>query len=526
MDGAPPSAALPPAQPVAPAQQGALGPYLRAVVSYPLIVGLIMLITLAGSIAWLSHRATNYQATANILFTVVPSDNEGANGLPVLRESSDPTRLTQTAATLLSTPEATVLAAKSMGPGWSPSRVHQAISVQPQGQSDIIAVSATATSARLAQRLANAFANATLTARRTLLRAQASTLKAEVSSKLPATDTIGQQRQALITSLLQGLDPNFSLSQAATLPSSPTDTSKWLVVILALLAGFALGSGAAIVMDMLSDRVRESDELLRLYGLPVLAYVPTVPRRARTSTKGGLAPMPPPVREAFQMIRVQLDTAISDAQTPNGRVILLTSGSSGDGKTTSAINISTTLADAGHRVILMDLDLRKPDLGRLLHLEHEAGVTALLDDHTEFSRVLVSDSHMPMLNVVPAGLGASENVLSPVVARMASLLKEARSMADYIVIDAPPLGEVSDAYQLLPLVDEIIVVGRPGNTRRASFEFMRELLGRAQKAPLGMVIVGETAHHSNYYYYGRSQVDEPGMRARLRRLSATSPPNS
>jgi Mrp family chromosome partitioning ATPase len=77
-------------------------------------------------------------------------------------------------------------------------------------------------------------------------------------------------------------------------------------------------------------------------------------------------------------------------------------------------------------------------------------------------------------------------------------------MADYVVIDAPPLGEVSDAYQLLPFVDEVIVVARPGNTRRGSFEFMRELLNRAKRTPFGIVIVGEAAHHTSYAYYGQS----------------------
>jgi Mrp family chromosome partitioning ATPase/capsular polysaccharide biosynthesis protein len=499
-------------------------PYVRAVLAHPVIVGLIMLVALGGSLAWLSHRATNYQATADILFTAVPSGNQDINGLPVLRESSDPTRLTQTAASLLDTPRAAQLAAESMGAGWTPAKIHQAIVVQPQGQSDIIAVTATANSAALAQRLANAFANTSLQARRALLRSQASALGLTAKANIPPGEFAAQQRQALAASLLRGVDPNFSLSQAATLPSSPTGTSKWLVMILALLAGFALGSGTAIVMEMVNDRVRASDELVGLYGLPILAYIPMLPRRTRASVNGGPAPVPPAVREAFQMIRVQLDTAVSNVHRSHGRAILLTSGSSGDGKTTSAINIATALADAGHRVILMDLDLRKPDLGRLLHLERAVGVTALNDSSTELPLVPIvpaSNTHAPLLSILPAGSEANESMLGPVVTHLPSVLEKARRQADYIVIDAPPLGEVSDAYQILPLVDEIIVVGRPGNTRRASFEFMRELLGRANRTPLGMVVIGETPHRSSYYY-GQSQTNEPRMGAWLRSPPATS----
>ncbi len=502
-----------------------MGPYLRAIAAHPVVVGLVMLVVLGGSIAWLSHRADTYQATANILFTATSSNNNAANGLSLLRESGEPTRLAQTAATLLDSHQAAVLAARSIGPGWTATRVRQAISVLPQGQSNIISVSATANSAKLAQRLANAFANGSLEARKALLGAQASALLPVPTSPVPGTDVVAQERQALIASLLKGQDPNFSLSETATLPVSPTDTSKRLVLALALLAGFALGSGAAIATDMVSDRVRESDELLGLYELPVLAYIPTLPRRTHASTDGGPAPVPPPVREAFQMIRVQLDTAISDAQTPIGRAILLTSGSSGDGKTTSAINIATVLADAGHRVILMDLDLRKPDLGRLLSLEGKGGVVALLDEGIKLSDVLIPSAMTPTLSVLPAGVGAGENLLGPVTTRLHALLEQARSMADYIVIDTPPLGEISDAYQLLPLVDEIIVVARLGNTRRASFKFMRELLGRAHRTPLGMVIIGEFPHRSNYYY-GQSHVDVQRMGAWLRSSSSTSPRDS
>ncbi len=467
-----------------------------------------MLLTLAGSIAWLTHRATSYQTTADILFTAVSSGNGAADGLPLLRESADPTREAQTAATLLDSPQSAVIAARQAGQGLTPSAIRQAISVEPQGQSDIIAITATAKSAKLAQELANVYAAGSLQAHRELLRTQTSGLLPASKPSASATTTAGAEREALIASLARGEDPNFSLSQAASLPTSPTGTSKALILILALLAGFALGSGAAIATEMLSDRVRESDELLRMFELPVLAYIPALTRRNRRNTNrltanGNLLSTPPLIREAFQMVRVQLDMKAADSGMV-GHVILLTSGSGSDGKTTSAINIATALADAGHRVILMDLDLRKPDLGRLLHLEREAGVTALVDTSTELRLVMAPDAHVPRLSVVPAGQEAGENMLAPVMSRLPVLLNEARNMADYVVIDAPPLGEVSDAYQLLPLVDQIIVVARPGNTRRGSFEFMRDLLNRAQRTPFGMIIVGETGHHTSYAYYGKS----------------------
>jgi capsular exopolysaccharide synthesis family protein len=498
-------------------ERGAVGPYLRAIRSHPLIVLVVMLAALAGAVAWVSHRSSHYEATADILFTPVPSDNEGANGLPVLRDSSDPTRLSQTAATLLDTPQATILTAQRLGPGWTSSRVKEAVSVEPQGQSDIVSVVAKADSARLAQRLANGYAESSLAARRELLKKEASSLAPLLNQQVLSTDVVGQERKSLVSALSQGQDPNFSLSQTAGLPSSSTDTASWLVIVLSLLAGFALGSGAAVVVDTVSDRLRSSEEMLSIYRLPVLAYVPPIPRRKPTDANGSLPTMPLSAREAFRMIRVQLDAEMREGHAAGCRTVLITSGSSGDGKTTSSIAIATALAEAGHRVILMDLDLRKPDLGQVLKISGRRGVTSLLEDGTDVSHMLTR-AELPGLSILPAGPQASEQLLQPVVSRLSSLLAQFRDMADYVVIDTPPLGEVSDAYQLLPFVDQVVVVARPGHTRRASFEFMRDLLVRANRTPLGVVVVGETtSHRTSYYYYGSAAEEQKATwRARLR----------
>jgi capsular exopolysaccharide synthesis family protein len=516
----PPEIPPPPPAIDAGGQQGSIGPYLHAIRSHPLVVLFVVLAALAGSVAWLSHRSAHYKATADILFTPVPSDNEGANGLPVLRDSSDPTRLSQTAASLLDTPQAAILAAKEMGGGWTPSRIREAIDVEPQGQSDIISVVAKSSSPGVAERLANAFVAASLAARRSLLQSEAASLAPLLKTQAPANDVVGQERRSLVLSLSQGQDPNFSVSELAARPSSPTDTAAWLVIALALLAGFAVGSGAAVVTDMVSDRVKSSDELLSLYRLPALAYVPVAPRRGGLlSSSNGAQPVSSPAsREAFRMVRVQLDTG-ADHEMRGCRTILITSGSSGDGKTTSSIAVATALAEGDHRVILIDLDLRKPDLGRSMHMQSQAGVTSLLDKRSEVAHTLVKGP-VPKLGVIPAGPDAGEHLLPALTARLPSLMDELRELADYIVIDTPPLGEVSDAYQLLPFADQIIVVARPGNTRRAGFQFMRDLLSRAGRTPLGVVVIGETANRTSTYYYGQSQMGSRQASTWLRRLRA------
>jgi tyrosine-protein kinase len=492
------------------AQQGALGPYLRALKAHRWMVAIIVLASLAGAIAYLHHRTSHYQATATVLFNPVPSNNEGANGLPVLRESGDPTRLTQTGVSLLDTHQAAVATAERMGPGWTPARVAGAVNVQVQGQSDIIAVTSEASGPALAQRLANAFVLSSLSARQALLRSYAERLPTEHASaeatgqgERRGEDQVAQERAALIAGFAKGQDPNFSLAETAGLPGAPTGTASWLVVLLSIIAGFAIASVAAVVIEMVSDRIRESDELLGLYRLPVLAYVPASPRQAPVvSTNGSGTPAAAAVHEAFRMVRVQLDTGSEPVgEHRRGHVILITSATGGDGKTSSSAAIANALAEAGHEVVLVDLDLRKPDLSRLTggRSGSATGVTSLLDSKRSLPDVITTTGN-PRLRVIPAGPAASAQLLQPVVARLPEMIEELREMADYVVIDTAPLGEVSDAYQFLPFVDDIIIVARPDNTRRASFQFMRDLLMRAHRIPRGIVIVGEGQQRSSYYY--------------------------
>lgn len=496
------------------AQQGALGPYLRALRAHPWVLAIVMLAALTASIAWSQHRTAHYKATASVLFNPVPSNNEGANGLPVLRESGDPTRLSETAVSLLDTHQAAVATAQDLGPGWSAGRVASAVNVQVQGQSDIIAITAEASTAGLAQRLANTFASASLAARQQLLRsyaerspAEASTTtrtereRAELGGARAGEDVIAQERQALIAEFAKGQDPNFSLAETAGRPAAPSGTPGWLLIVLSLVAGFAIGSVAAVVIEMVSDRVRESDELLGLYRLPVLAYVPVLPRRTQLmkgDEAGSISVAA--AREAFRMVRVQIDTGLSNGDV-GSRTILITSATEGDGKTSAAAAIGQALAEAGHEVVLVDLDLRKPDLSRVAGSEtgSASGVTSLLDRKRRLSDVLAR-TETPKLRVLGAGPRASAQLLQPIVSRLGEVFEELREMADYIVLDTPPLGEVGDAYQLLPFADDIIVVARPDNTRRASFQFMRDLLTRAHRTPRGLVIVGDTGHHMSSYY--------------------------
>ena len=137
------------------------------------------------------------------------------------------------------------------------------------------------------------------------------------------------------------------------------------MLILAALAGFTLGSGGALLLELTERRIRNEEEAVSLYPLPVLARIPILKGSQLRGRQASGWHMLPAVREAFRTLMIQL------GPNPEGRahVVMVTSASTGDGKTTSAVNLAAAAAASGDPVILLDFDLRKPDVGRTLGVQ-------------------------------------------------------------------------------------------------------------------------------------------------------------
>src|SRR4051794_31842843 len=479
------------------------------------LVFLVTLVAVVGSVGWLAQRSPDYKATADMLVSPLPPEDTVFDGIDVLRaDPNESTRTIQTAASLVKSAAAADLAAKRLGAGWTGRRVQAAVDVQPEGQSNILAVTALVPDATQAARVANGYARATLDVRRARIQRQIDTIVSSLQAKQQAGTSRGQDAAALADRIarLQGVrdsgDPTLSVSQKATTPTSPIGAPSWLVVGLALIAGFALGTGAALMMEVLDRRIRDEEELRRLYPLPVLSYVPELSRRRRRALASPLS-APPEIREAFRTLEVQLAR-----QGDPPRVITLTSASSGDAKTTSAITLAIALLGAGHRVIVMDFDLRKPDAGRLLGAKPRQRLTSLLSGGTSLEDLLVESPRVPTLRVLPADTDSGGVVLlEPLSRRLPELFKEARELADYVIVDTPPLGEVSDALRLFDFVDDMIVVARPGNTNRANLELMRDLMSRSGLTPTGLLVIGGApGRTNNYYAYGMAMREQSSWR--------------
>jgi Mrp family chromosome partitioning ATPase len=275
------------------------------------------------------------------------------------------------------------------------------------------------------------------------------------------------------------------------------------VVFLSLLAGITIGAGAALLLELLDRRIRDEDDLVRLASPPTLTRVPKLSRQeARAAAKVPLA-VPPAVREGFRTLQIQLDR-----NNPGHRSVMITSASTGDGKTSSAINLAAEVAGAGYRTILLDLDLRKPSIGPQLGLDASNGsVLSLITSQSKLADVLVSSPELPGVQLLLAPTNtdhAFAEWLPPAISRwLPGILSDAKALADYVIIDTAPLGEVADALRVATQVDEVLLVARLGHTRQDGFRTTLELLDHASCRVAGLIVIGSKVTIGAYGYYAR-----------------------
>jgi Mrp family chromosome partitioning ATPase/capsular polysaccharide biosynthesis protein len=482
--------------------------YLAAIRSHRLIVVLVTLAAVAASVAFVVLRSPAYEATADLLVEPLPQEDQTFIGLPLLRDTGDPVRTTQTAAVLVESEAAADLAAAELGGDWTGEKIlEEAVQVSPEGESNILAITATADSPDEAAELANVYTDSVLEIRGRAFRRSAEALVADLEAQLAATSARDDATRATLAtrrdqvrSIVEAGDPTLMLSQEAVPPSSPKGASAAVIVALALIAGLTLGTGTALVLELVTRRIRDEDEAVRLYPLPVLARVPVQSARSLRGRTDANWYMPPQIWESFRTLAVQLEQ-----RERSSAAVMVTSATRGDGKTTSSINLAVTLAASGKRVVLLDLDLRNPQVGTGLGLAAGPRVADLVAPNLDLAQLLVRPSELRRFQVLPVQFDHGEmHLVEAATWNVPKLIEQARELADYVVVDTPPLGEVADALSLAPAVDDILVVMRPGNTSRTQLSVMRELLDRIGRTPEGYIIIGATdgttGGHRRYGY--------------------------
>ncbi len=294
-------------------------------------------------------------------------------------------------------------------------------------------------------------------------------------------------------------------------PLQPILKAQSTIVLTYLGIGLVLGVLVAFALESLDTGLRSIAEIESVTELPSLAIVP----RAKRATPEQLAAMSTVERninvltqpksqftEAFRSLRTALLLATT-GQEP--RLILCTSATPSEGKTTAATNLAVILAQRGTRVLLMDADLRRPNVHHRFGLTGKLGLSTVLSGQTTLEESVQPVKEVPGLDVLASGPVPPFPTEMLSSQTMVDLLERARQAYTYIVMDSPPVLSVTDGVLLSRMVDAVVLVVRHGKSSKHIVRRGRDLLVRSGAPMAGILLNAVDLNAPEYYgYYGYS----------------------
>src|SRR6266566_1839718 len=310
---------------------------------------------------------------------------------------------------------------------------------------------------------------------------------------------------------------NIRIVDPAMIPSTPSRPAKARNITLAFLVGLVGGIGLALMREYLDNTVKSPDDVETLARLPSLAVVPQFASSNGSSKRQGLLQgfaangqdkrielvaqhLPKSqISEAFRALRTSI--LLSQADHPP-QVILVTSALPREGKTTAAANLAVTLAQLGDSTVLVDADLRKPGIGRLLNLAggKYAGLSSYLAGVSSLDLVSVPHPAIPNLVAIPTGPLPPNPADLLSSHKLVEAIAELRTKYKFIIIDSPPILAATDAVILSVQTDGVLLVVRSGTTPKEAYTRTRDLLSSVKCRILGVVLNAVDSSAPDYYY--------------------------
>src|SRR5215510_4202237 len=322
---------------------------------------------------------------------------------------------------------------------------------------------------------------------------------------------------------------NIRVVDPAELPRSPVRPRKLLDLMLGSMLGLAFGIGLAFFQEYLDSSLKSPDDVQRFLKVPTLGTVPNMQSLTKGRPyayssnkspsvepviKGELEKTPPELithaapssvmSEAYRSVRTSLLLSLPE-RAP--RVVLVTSALPSEGKTVTAINIAVSLTQTGSRVVLVDADMRKPRIHSVFSIGNLPGLTSFLTGSANLKDV-IHDVGAANLHLLPCGVippNPAELIQS---GRFNHLVQVLRQYFDYVVLDSPPLANVSDARILAVNAEATLLVVKAFSTSRhvtkRAVEHLQELKARNIAVVLNDLDVrmrGNYSYYSHRYYY-------------------------
>jgi Mrp family chromosome partitioning ATPase len=523
--------------------------YLRPIgVAKWLILAAVCVATVATYLISAS-RPDRYQASTQVFISAGRLDltaDPGGTGVEVTD------RDVQNQAILLDSLPVAERARKATSYAGSARSLLKRIAVKTNANADFITVTANDRTARGAADIANGMVDAYVALRRgqvagaierSLSRARAE-LSAAKASGVRGVDLVDVRQRVRNLELLRSVPPGpASQVQPAVAPGHPASPRPKRNAAFAFILSLFFSVLAAYGLDRLDRRFRHLDELEGAFGVPLIGAFPSI--RRPISVANGVAHTNDKLREAFRALRINLE--LSTVDNPAKR-ILVTSSVAGEGKTTIVAGLAMVYRELGMRVAVIDTDLRRQGVARMLGFEGMAkpGLASVLTGRLELIDALVSvpvdvpgldelldartngrspNAHEPRtasgdaaaIDLLPGGIAPPNPQALLATDRMRQLIDQVAEDFDVVLIDTPPILVVSDATPLLPIVDSIVLVARVEQTTRDVTRRLHKHLDLVPHAPIAGVVANNVDMNDNaMQYYGYDAPTRRGLFGRAK----------
>lgn len=285
----------------------------------------------------------------------------------------------------------------------------------------------------------------------------------------------------------------------AMVPVSPSSPDLLLNLLVSFVFGLALATGIAVLRETFDDRVRTADEMERKLQLPALGRTPFVTEEIPEEIEDPFSP----ISEAYASIRATLDHAVRRDHP----VVQVTSSEAGEGKTTSAVALARKYASTGRKVLLVDLDLRRPGLAKMFGgSQPEAGVVEVLYSRVPLERALLANA-IENLDVLPVGSSPDNPVEVMSSSLIAEFIERYRSQYDVMILDSSPVMGIADAPLLSRHADAVAFVVEANRAQISKARIALRRLDDMNASVVGLILTkfraleaGENYNYEQHYY--------------------------
>lgn len=264
-----------------------------------------------------------------------------------------------------------------------------------------------------------------------------------------------------------------------------------LNIALGVVVGLLMGFGLAFFIEYLDTSVKTIDDVERALQAPVMGVIP--------QNVGALIDEGPesPHAEAYRVLRTNILFSRKDAKW---NTLTVVSGGAGEGKSTTIFNLATVFAQQGQRILIVDSDLRRPSLHKLLGVSNSLGLTNFLLKQNSLEEV-VQTTKVPMLHFLPSGKLPSSSLGILSSTQMKDFVKDVKERYDFVFFDSPPIMGVSDASVLASAVDMALLVIQYRKYPQAMTIRAKQMVEKVGGNLLGVVLNNINISQDSYYYY-------------------------